>query len=143
MHRVWEMSLRTGPFRVWSRYAVFLSVRFRLAPETFFARSDKDAPQNDKIAESVAVRLNFDESGGSEMLNTVGNAQTVVRGLSQLVTQGNVVRALVERKDYGADVELSNGRRCSLWKYAVPGPVIKAAVNWAKRNGAVHVTVRG
>ena len=76
------------------------------------------------------------------MINTVGNARTVLRGGSQLVTKGKVVRAFVERKDYGADIELSNGRRCSLWEYAVAGPVIDAAVSWAKRHGAVHVTVR-
>ncbi len=77
------------------------------------------------------------------MMNAVGSAETVWRGFSQLVTNGNVVRAFVERKDYGADIELSDGRRCSLWEYAVAGPVMDAAVNWAKRNGAVHVTVRG
>lgn len=76
------------------------------------------------------------------MLNTVGHAETVLRGFSLLVTQGSVVWAFVERKDYGADIELSDGRRCSLWEYAVSDPVIEAAVRWAKRNGAVHVTVR-
>ena len=74
------------------------------------------------------------------MLNTVGNAQVVARSLSQFVTRGQV-RAFVERKEYGADIELSDGRRCSMWEYAVPGPVMDAAVDWAKRNGAVHVIV--
>ncbi len=74
------------------------------------------------------------------MLNMVGDA--VVRGFSQLVTTGEVVSAIVHRRDYGADIELSDGRHCSLWEYAVSGPVIEAAVRWAKRNGAVHVTVR-
>ena len=78
-----------------SRDAVFLSDRLIPAPETFFACSDKDAPPNDKIAESVAARLNPDESGGNEMINTVGNARTVLRGGSQLVTKGKVVRAFV------------------------------------------------
>ena len=59
------------------------------------------------------------------------------------MTRGQGVRAFVERKEYGADIELSDGRRCSLWEYAVPGSVMDAAVNWAKRNGAAHVTVRG
>jgi len=77
------------------------------------------------------------------MLKTVGDTETVLRAFSQLVTKGNVVWALVERKVYGADVELSDGRHCSLWEYAVSGPVIEAAVRWAKRNGAVHITVRG
>ena len=77
------------------------------------------------------------------MLKTVGNADWLLRGFSQLVTEGNVVSALVERKAYGADVELSDGRHCSLWEYAVSGPVIEAAVRWAKRNGAAHITVRG
>ena len=76
------------------------------------------------------------------MLRTVGDAEMVLRGFSQLVMTGEVVSAIVRRKDYGADIELSDGRRCSLWEYAVSGPVIEAAVRWAKRNGAVHVTVR-
>ena len=76
------------------------------------------------------------------MTRTDGNIQIAIRGLTQLATKGSVVRAFVKRKDYGADIELSDGRRVSLWKYAVPGSVMEAAVSWAKRNGAVHVTVR-
>ena len=76
------------------------------------------------------------------MMNAVNNVEVLARGLSQFVTPGNVVWAVVERKDYGADIELTNGRSCSLWEYAIPGCVIEAAVAWARRNGAVHVTVR-
>jgi len=67
---------------------------------------------------------------------------TLLRGFSLLTISPEGVRAFVEPKDYGADIELSDGRSCTLWEYAVSGPVIEAAVNWAKRNGAVHVTVR-
>ena len=70
------------------------------------------------------------------------NMQQTWLGVSQLVTRGRGLQAWVERKDYGADIELSDGRRCSLWEYAISGSVMDAAVNWAKRKGAVHVTVR-
>ena len=76
------------------------------------------------------------------MRKTADDVETVPRRFSQLANTGNVVWAFVERKDYGVDIELSDGRRCSLWEYAVSGSVIDAAVHWAERNGAVHVTVR-
>lgn len=70
------------------------------------------------------------------------NMQRAALDVSQWLTSGNGLRAWVERKDYGADIELSDGRQCSLWEYAVSGPVMDAAVAWAERHGATHVTIR-
>ena len=75
-------------------------------------------------------------------MSNVSNPVMMWRGLKQLTLEGRVVEAFVSPKDYGADVELSDGRTCSLWAYAVPGDVVEAAVNWAQKNGAALVTVR-
>ncbi len=76
-------------------------------------------------------------------MNTIGKTKLALRGWSQFMSDGQVVRALVQRRNYGADIRLSDGRTGSLWAYAVSGCVMEAAVSWAKRNGAVHVTVHG
>ncbi len=76
-------------------------------------------------------------------MNTIGKTKLAFRGWSQLISDGQVVRALVQRRNYGADIQLSDGRTGSLWEYAVSGCVMEAAVSWAKRNGAAHVTVDG
>jgi len=51
------------------------------------------------------------------------------------------VWAVVERTDYGASVELSDGRGSAFWAYAVAGSVLDAAVAWARSEGAVSVEV--
>ncbi len=58
-----------------------------------------------------------------------------------LVTRLGGLRAVVERTDYGASVELSDGRRSAFWAFAVQGPVLDAAVTWARAEGAVAVEV--
>ena len=58
-----------------------------------------------------------------------------------LVTGLGGLRAVVEKTDYGASVELSDGRGSAFWAYAVSGPVLDAAVIWARTKGAVVVEV--
>ncbi len=58
-----------------------------------------------------------------------------------LVTGLSGLRAVVEKTDYGASVELSDGRGSAFWAYAVSGPVLDAAITWARIEGAVVVEV--
>lgn len=76
-------------------------------------------------------------------MNTIDNSKLTLRRTSRRATERNVLRARVERKNYGADIELSDGRTGSLWRYAVSGCVMEAAVSWAKRHGAADVAVNG
>ncbi len=66
--------------------------------------------------------------------NTVRRSWRLATGLCRL-------RAVVEQTNYGASVELSDGRGSAFWAYAVSGPVLDAAVNWARVEGAVAVKV--
>ena len=59
-----------------------------------------------------------------------------------LVTGLGGLRAVVRRTGYGASVELSDGRASAFWAYAVSGPVLDAAVGWARTEGAIAVDVR-
>ena len=67
---------------------------------------------------------------------------TVKQGCRRLVTGLGGLRAVVESTDYGASVEMSDGRGSAFWAYAVSGPVLDAAVIWARTNFLVVVYVR-
>lgn len=54
------------------------------------------------------------------------------------------LRARIYATEYGAIIQLSDGRRRSVSKSSVPplyGSVIDAAVDWARRNGAVSIDI--
>ena len=59
------------------------------------------------------------------------------------VRKSAAVSAVIHRTDDGFFVELSNGRMCSLSRSAFgPGmDAITAAVQWARRHGAVSVEI--
>lgn len=66
---------------------------------------------------------------------------TVNQGYRRLVTGLGGLRAVVESTDYGASVELSDGRGSAFWAYAISGSALDAAVSWARVEGAVAVRV--
>ena len=71
----------------------------------------------------------------------VANIAKAGRETWSLVTGLGGLRAVVEKTDYGASVALSDGRGSAFWAYAVSGPVLDAAVIWARTHGAVVVEV--
>jgi len=64
--------------------------------------------------------------------------------LQEGLAQRPKLRARISATEYGAIIQLSDGRRLSVSRASVPplyGSVIDAAVDWARRNGAVFIDI--
>jgi hypothetical protein len=74
-------------------------------------------------------------------MRSAKSVSEVLHQVSRAISPVNLVRGSVQRTNYGAEISLTDGRTCSLWEFAVSGCVLEAAVDWAKRHGAIYVTV--
>jgi hypothetical protein len=49
--------------------------------------------------------------------------------------------AVIQLTEFGADIELSDGRRAYLWQFAIKEPIESAAARWAEKRGATLITM--
>lgn len=50
-------------------------------------------------------------------------------------------RAIIRRTEYGATIEFSDGRKTSLWTFALDEPVLEVALRRARNDGAKLVLI--
>ena len=63
------------------------------------------------------------------------------RALRLIVAGDQRITAVIRETGYGADIELSNGDKVSLWEFAITEPIMDSAERWARSKGASLVRI--
>ena len=102
---------------------------------------DKKMPLSNKRSVSATDRLVFDKYGATDTAMRAFDTNNSADTSRDRVCVRHAHSARIRRTEYGAVIELSGGRRISLWAFALDEPVLDVALRRARRDGASHILI--